>query len=340
MTAKKRNVKLKGRLKSFTQTSLYMGFLLVAVNMVVYLFDVSAGLVVTCFALFYFAITLLMLFYNKPIIMNELVSFATQYGQIQKVLLRELELPYAVLDEDGRIIWTNAGFENVVHRDKDYRKSITSLFPSITREKLPSESSEAELDLTYEGRNYMVKMKRISMKEMAENSDIIDSTGYTGSLIAFYLFDETALRIALQEVDDQSLVVGMIYLDNYEEALESVEEVRRSLLTALIDRKVNKYISAIDGICKKEGHSFSDWEKEMITVMERNPYLGSRDYIVPEGKEWLPKTYPQWSRKCSRCGFVEGTIIEPEEVREKREEEEKQLKIEKLERELKSLRGK
>ena len=96
----------------------------------------------------------------------------------------------------------------------------------------------------------------------------------------------------------------------------------------------------IDGICKKEGHSFSDWEKEMITVMERNPYLGSRDYIVPEGKEWLPKTYPQWSRKCSRCGFVEGTIIEPEEVRKKREEEEKQLKIEKLERELKSLRGK
>ena len=43
----------------------------------------------------------------------------------------------------------------------------------------------------------------------------------------------------------------MIYLDNYDEALDSVEEVRRSLLTALIDRKVNKYIAALDGICKK-----------------------------------------------------------------------------------------
>ncbi|MDE5599232.1 MAG: DHH family phosphoesterase, partial [Lachnospiraceae bacterium] len=32
---------------------------------------------------------------------------------------------------------------------------------------------------------------------------------------------------------------------------ESVEEVRRSLLIALIDRKVNKYIAALDGICKK-----------------------------------------------------------------------------------------
>lgn len=80
---------------------------------------------------------------------------------------------------------------------------------------------------------------------------MIEAEGYNGYLIAVYLFDETALHIALQEVDDQSLSVGMIYLDNYEEALESVEEVRRSLLIALIDRKVNKYISALDGICRK-----------------------------------------------------------------------------------------
>ena len=59
------------------------------------------------------------------------------------------------------------------------------------------------------------------------------------------------MQIALKEVDDQSLCVGLIYIDNYEEALESVEEVRRSLLTALIDRKINKYISAVDGIAKK-----------------------------------------------------------------------------------------
>lgn len=86
---------------------------------------------------------------------------------------------------------------------------------------------------------------------MAHNSDIIEEEDYEGYLIALYLFDETALKIALQEVDDQSLAIGLIYLDNYEEALESVEEVRRSLLIALIDRKVNKYIARMDGICRK-----------------------------------------------------------------------------------------
>ena len=274
MASKKRNMKLKGRLKSYTQTSLYLGFLLVAVNLLVYILDVPSGLVLTCFTLFYFGITVLLQLYNKPIIMNELVSFATQYGQIQKVLLRELELPYAMLDEEGRIIWTNARFEEVVHKEKGYRKSITSLFPSITREKLPDEEDEVSFPIAFEDRNYEVRMRKISMREMAQNSDIIDGEGYDGCLIAFYLSDETALKTALQEVDDPSLAVGMIYLDNYEEALDSVEEVRRSLLTALIDRKVNKYIAAFDGICKKieKDKYMVILRKKSVTILRENKF--------------------------------------------------------------------
>ena len=183
--------------------------------------------------------------------MNELISFATQYGQVQKVLLRELELPYAILDDTGKIVWTNEAFEKIVHKEKGYKKSITSLFPSVTRERLPEDQDMVELDISYGENSYIAKMRKISLEEMLVNSDVVEGENYAGYLIAFYLFDETALRIALQEVDDQSLAVGMIYLDNYEEALESVEEVRRSLLVALIDRKVNKYVSALDGICKK-----------------------------------------------------------------------------------------
>ena len=244
-------MKLKGRLKKYMQTSLYLGLLLAVVNLVVYLINIPSGLVVTCFVLLYFAVVLSLQFYNKPVIINELVSFATQYGQIQKVLLRELEIPYAMLDDGGKIVWTNEAFEKVVHKDKGYRKSITSLFPSVTRERLPGEQERSELDIVYENSNYVAKMRKISLEDMLVSSDIVDGENFSGYLIAFYLFDETALRIALQEVDDQSLAVGLIYLDNYDEALDSVEEVRRSLLVALIDRKVNKYVSAMDGICKK-----------------------------------------------------------------------------------------
>lgn len=249
----KNSVKLKGRLKTYLQSSLYLGFLLLAVDILISFIDFSAGLILTCFIIFYFVIIISLMFYNKPIIINELISFATQYGQIQRRLLRDLDLPHALLDDSGKLIWTNIAFEKVVNKEKGYRKSITSLFPTITKENLPgqNEQNEVEVNVDYNERNYIAKLKKISLKEMAENSDIIEAQGYDGYLIALYLFDETALRIALREVDDESLAVGLIYLDNYEEALESVEEVRRSLLIALIDRKVNKYIAALDGICKK-----------------------------------------------------------------------------------------
>ena len=56
----------------------------------------------------------------------------------------------------------------------------------------------------------------------------------------------------------------MIYLDNYDEALESVEEVRRSLLIALIDRKVNKYISGF-------GRNLQKIEKDKyLTILRKS----------------------------------------------------------------------
>lgn len=249
----KKRIKLKGRIKTYLQFSIYLGGLLLVVNAGIVAIDYRAGLLLGFFILFYFAVTLSLYFYNKPVIMNELVSFATQYGQIQKRLLRELELPHALLDDTGKVIWTNVAFENIIHQPKGYNKTITALFPSITRDKLPDNEGveEAQYELTYDSKEYIAKFKRISLKEMAENSAMIEAEGYEGYLIAVYLFDETALHIALQEVDDQSLSVGLFYLDNYEEALESVEEVRRSLLIALIDRKINKYIAALDGIVKK-----------------------------------------------------------------------------------------
>lgn len=247
----KKRIRLKGKLRIYLQASMIMGILLAFVNIGVYMFDYRAGLLLTCFLIFYLTVICTLLFYNKPIIMNELISFATQYGQIQKKLLRELEIPYALLDESGKIIWTNRAFELVIHKEKGYRKSVMNLFPDITRDMLPGESEETELDMEYEGSEFSVRMKKVSLREMTVNSDILDAPNYGGYLIALYLFDDTALKIALRENDNQSLAVGMIYMDNYEEALESVEEVRRSLLIALIDRKVNKYIASLDGITKK-----------------------------------------------------------------------------------------
>lgn len=248
----KQNIKLKGHLKTYLQATLILGIVLAIVNVGIYFLNFMSGVCVTIFLLIYLIVISTLLYYNKPIIMNEFISFATQYGQIQKKLLRDLELPHVLMDCSGKIIWTNAAFETIVDKEKGYRKSITTIFPTVTRDKLIfDENQEIEIELEHEEHEYMFKLKKISIQEVLDNSKVIESDADDNSLIAGYLFDETDLKAALRENDNQSLAIGMIYIDNYDEALESVEEVRRSLLIALIDRKINKYISSLDGIVRK-----------------------------------------------------------------------------------------
>lgn len=264
----KQKLKLKGKLQTFVHATLLLGLLLVAVDIWIYSIDVKAGIVLSGFVVFYLIMSLILKNFNKNILMNEMVSFATQYGQIQKKLLRDLELPSALLDETGRVVWTNRLFEETINKPKGYNKDIRTIFPVLTKEKLPKEVTEVtEVSFAYEEKEFTAKMRRIPLAEMVENSDIFESEEkYEGFLVALYLFDETALQLALRENDNQSLCVGLLYIDNYEEVLESVEEVRRSLLMALIERKLNKYFASYDGIVKK-------MEKDKFFVIIRKQSL-------------------------------------------------------------------
>ena len=243
-------MKLKGHLRAYLQTALLLGIFLAAVNAGIYFINILAGICVSGFLAVYLIAMSILLCRSKPVIVNEFIDFATQYGQVQSRLLRELDLAYVLMDETGKVIWTNEAFERIIHKDKSWRRQISVIFPAVTKEKLEFEQ-ELELDIAFEEREYNLKLKRISIKEVLDNSQLVDNGDVDTCMIAGYLYDETDLKRAIRELDDQSLAVGMIYIDNYDEALESVEDVRRSLLMALIDRRINKYLFARDCIVRK-----------------------------------------------------------------------------------------
>ena len=132
-----KKIKLKGKLKFYLQAALYLGVMLALINILIFFISMPAGAVLFVFTVFYLVVVAFLMHNNRSVMMNELVNFATQYGQVQRRLLRDLEIPYALMDEEGRIIWFNSMFEKVTHREKDYKKSITGIFPSLTKDKLP-----------------------------------------------------------------------------------------------------------------------------------------------------------------------------------------------------------
>lgn len=244
-------IKLKGQLKTYMRWPIYLTLLLIAMNIWIYVLDQKAGFLMSIFIVIYALIASLLYFYNKPVIFNELVAFATHYGQVQKTLLKEMTIAYGILDMDGKIIWMNKAFSEAVGPDVKTGKSIMAVFGEISKEMVVDGEELQNIPVVRGESHYNVELQKVRIDSLVAKSDLVELPEQEEYLIAAYLFDETEVHKYKTEYEEQRMVAGLIYIDNYEEALESVEEVRRSLLTALIERKINKYISGIDGIVKR-----------------------------------------------------------------------------------------
>lgn len=271
----KKNVKLNGQLRLYVRWPLYLTLLLIGMNIWIYVISHDAGIVMAGFVFLYAAVAAILYVSNQPVLYTELVSFATRYGQIQKNLLRELALPYAILDEDGKIIWMNQEFMEITGKGPEYGRSIGTIFPELNKKVIPvEENPHTSVELVYGESDYRADLKLLHMEEDMTRSHLVSTVEFEGSLVALYLFDITEINHYIRENQEQRMAAGLVYIDNYDEALETVEEVRTSLLVALIERKINKYFNAYDGIVRKleKDRFFVVMQEKALTQIKENKF--------------------------------------------------------------------
>lgn len=247
----KENKKVRNVLQKYMQWPVVLSVLVLCANGAVGLVSGKAGMVMAVFTVLYAFCAGVLFWYGKKRILTGLVGFAADFDQSQKNLMASMELPYGIADEAGRLLWTNRAFSAVIKDEKSARRSLTALFPEITEEGLEKMDHALEVQCAYGGAIYRASIKRVTIQSDSGLLSAAPGQKTEQQVLAVYLYDETEIHEYMQAITDQKMVAGLIYLDNYDEALESVEEVRRSLLVALIDRKVSKYISGVNGIVKK-----------------------------------------------------------------------------------------
>lgn len=227
---------------------------LLIMNGVLYCMDTNCGIIVSVFIVIYLGVAIYIYFKMRPNIMSDLMAFGFAHGSVQSTLIKELSVPYTLVDKNGRILWSNKAFYDAVKSDKQHmRKHIQNVFADITLELLemePEDENRRVIHIYQAEHNYQVEIRRVDVGSLM-SSEMTEKANEDEVLFAIYLYDETELVEALEEKEKIKLVVGQIYIDNYEEAMESTEEVRKALLVALIDRKITKYMQSADAIIKK-----------------------------------------------------------------------------------------
>ena len=258
-------IKFKGKLKSYMSWPLYLIIVWVCLDIPMILYDKKIGYSFVAFTIIYSILVTGLYRRSKGIITQEIVNFATRYSSVQKKLLYELELPYALLDCSSKVLWCNENFGELTKISKHYNKSITTIFPMLTREYLEKAEDIDSVDTEHEGHYYKLVTRKLHFSDVTRDNQIID-IAQEEFLAALYLFDETELYKYRAEIEEQKQVAALVYIDNYEEALDSIEDVKRSLLVALIDRKVHQYFAKMDGLVRKI-------EKDKYFVVFKHKYL-------------------------------------------------------------------
>lgn len=262
----KRNIRFKGKLRNYLYWPMYLTLLFLLIDVGIYFLDIRCGIIVSGFIVVYLIVEVFFYYHNKPHLANEIINYATQYAMVQRRLLNEFEVPYALLDHMGKVLWVNEQFASMTNVDKNYHKSVTTLFPVITREFLQKKEELQDVHTALGDRKLRIALKRIYVNSFTDEAELVEIEGNEEFLTAIYLFDETELIHSVLENQEQKLVAALVYIDNYDEALDSIENVKRSLLIALIDRRVNKYFAEIDALVRK-------MEKDKYFVVFKHKYL-------------------------------------------------------------------
>lgn len=184
-------------------------------------------------------------------VLIELMDFAHKFSGIEKEMLKNFLVLYAIVQPDGKLVWMNDMMAELTGKDADYHKNISTLFPAMNAAHFPLDEEARSLEIEYNERRYRVDMKRVWLSSMLEDLEGVEQTGGESCIVALYFFDITELLAFKQENYEQKPAVGLLYMDNYDEVMESVEDIRRSMLEALVDRKITKYVSSVGGLISK-----------------------------------------------------------------------------------------
>ena len=246
---KNRNA-MPGTIDLYLRVPLWLSLLWLPILFVAFMVEWKLSLLLILLAIVYIALALYFYRSRKNRLVSALLDFSLRANENRARLFEEMPTAYCIVGEDGEMLWSNRAFHTILQKDSKIERNIFNIFPNMQKEMLKEKGAMLELHSSFMERKYCIDLIRLDDLE-DEGAEEIRSLSEEEELVAVYLRDETEEVELKQKLDEERVVLGLAYIDNYEDVMEQIEEVRRSLLSALVDRKITRYITASDGVVKK-----------------------------------------------------------------------------------------
>lgn len=188
------------------------------------------------------------LFMYKKILIKLTIKLANNIVDTENLLIKELDVPLTIISRRGVILYGNKNFFDRCVDKAVEGYNIYKIIPEL-RECI-EKPSKNNISVVLKEKRYRIDVK----------SDFFDTnflvrnninTSISENCFAVYFYDETMLYKYIKAYEEEKMDLAIVYVDNYDEIMINIDEVKKSLLIALLDKKITKFFSDIDGVVKK-----------------------------------------------------------------------------------------
>lgn len=170
------------------------------------------------------------------------------------VVKNDIPVPYAVVDSGFDIIGCNEEFLQLMEL-----KCFTDI---NVKEKIPEYDEHLN--------NQIVRLGERFYRVYSSHAELAD--GSVANSLCF--MDVSEIQKLKENLENEKTVVGLIYIDNYDEVIESVDDSAIPMLTAIVDRKLTAMIHEARGILKKteKDRYFFCITSEALAQLQKNKF--------------------------------------------------------------------
>ena len=275
MDTKKKTKKLKIGyiLKGYIYFAIALGVCFLGLCVGLFFIDRRASLIAFCVLVVFVAATILFLRYLNKHLADGLIKYARNYENLEREMIADFPIPYAITDMDGDIIIYNDYFSRI-HSGAPGSANLCELFREVEPEDLKFDGITKNISVVYDNRHYRLHIKKLLVDNDLLEKKLVSLPLQDLFVYTVYLFDETEIVNMVKKGVEEQMVIGSIYIDNYDETLEQETDVKRSFIIAMIDRAVSNYFQNCGGIVRKteKDRYYVNFKRKYLTNFQRDKF--------------------------------------------------------------------
>ena len=168
-------------------------------------------------------------------IVKNINSFMLKLNADDSVL--EFPFPSVIVNQEGDILWNNEGFDVLFKGLSNKEKYVESIIRELDKE-FDSNFAMIDRELSIHDKHYrllgnMVKIRKRGVQEKS---------------LMLYFIDRSDYYKLYRAYEDQKDCIGLIYIDNYDEVIQGIQDSEKSQIVALVEKHLKEWYQNTQGI--------------------------------------------------------------------------------------------